>query len=280
MRTAESVVLTDWPPGPGRAVDVDLEVVRVDGHLDLVGLGQDGHRGRRGVDPALGLGDRHPLDPVRAGLVLEPAPGVSPLTTKTTSLSPSRSDGALGEHLDLPARAARRSGCTCRRGPGRRGWPPRRPRRPRISTMTLRPSLGSLGRSRSRSWASSSSIGARPPSTSARATRGRSPLGSSAASRGPASRSAGPARSSRQAADDLAPAPCGGETARAAASGPRERPGRPARPRRRRTRPRARSSRSSSGSSTGSGYGHGRAAGASTGRLSSWRARLRPCAAP
>ena len=27
MRTAESVVLTDWPPGPEDAVDVDLEVV-------------------------------------------------------------------------------------------------------------------------------------------------------------------------------------------------------------------------------------------------------------
>ena len=30
MRTAESVVLTLCPPGPGRAVDVDAQVVRVD----------------------------------------------------------------------------------------------------------------------------------------------------------------------------------------------------------------------------------------------------------
>ena len=40
IRTAESVVLTDWPPGPGGAVDVDLQVVLVDLDLDLLGLGQ------------------------------------------------------------------------------------------------------------------------------------------------------------------------------------------------------------------------------------------------
>ena len=39
IRTAESVVLTDWPPGPG-AVDVDLEVVLVDLDLDLLDLRQ------------------------------------------------------------------------------------------------------------------------------------------------------------------------------------------------------------------------------------------------
>ena len=35
-RTAESVVLTPCPPGPGRAVDVDADLVVRD--LDLVGL--------------------------------------------------------------------------------------------------------------------------------------------------------------------------------------------------------------------------------------------------
>ena len=75
MRTAESVVLTDWPPGPRRAEHVDLQVVRVD--LDLVGLvdlGEDEHAGRRGVDAALRLGRRHALHAVHAALVLEVRP--------------------------------------------------------------------------------------------------------------------------------------------------------------------------------------------------------------
>jgi hypothetical protein len=38
---------------PGRAVDVDLEVVRVDLHLDLLGLREHRDRRRRGVDPSL-----------------------------------------------------------------------------------------------------------------------------------------------------------------------------------------------------------------------------------
>ena len=39
--------------------------------VDLVGLGQHGHGGRRGVDAPLALGGRHPLHPVHAALVLE-----------------------------------------------------------------------------------------------------------------------------------------------------------------------------------------------------------------
>ena len=71
IRTAESVVLTDWPPGPGRAVDVDLQVVLVDLDVDLLGLRQHGDRRRRGVDAALRLGLGHALDAVRAALELE-----------------------------------------------------------------------------------------------------------------------------------------------------------------------------------------------------------------
>ena len=53
MRTAESVVLTLWPPGPGGALDLHPQVlVLVDLDLHLVGLGQDGHRGGRRVDAA------------------------------------------------------------------------------------------------------------------------------------------------------------------------------------------------------------------------------------
>ena len=71
MRTAESVVLTDWPPGPDERKDVDAEVRRVDLHVHLLRLGQDRHRRRRGVDPALAFGLGDPLDAVHAGLVAQ-----------------------------------------------------------------------------------------------------------------------------------------------------------------------------------------------------------------
>ena len=54
IRTAESVVLTPWPPGPGRAVHVDPQLLLVD--LDVV-AGLDDRRdldaGERGLPPAL-----------------------------------------------------------------------------------------------------------------------------------------------------------------------------------------------------------------------------------
>ena len=94
MRTAESVVLTDWPPGPEERYTSILQVVRVD--LDLFGLvdlGEDQHAGGRGVDAALRLGRRHALHAVHAALVLEVrphalAPGRStlPLMATCTSL--------------------------------------------------------------------------------------------------------------------------------------------------------------------------------------------------
>ena len=66
-------MLTDCPPGPRRAVDVDLQVVRVDVDVDVLGLGQHGDgRGRR-VDAALRLGHRDALHAVRAALELEDA---------------------------------------------------------------------------------------------------------------------------------------------------------------------------------------------------------------
>src|ERR671922_294486 len=62
----------------GRAVDVDLQVVRVDLHLDLLDLGHHGDRCRRGVDAALRLRLRDTLHAVRAALPLED--GVRPVT--------------------------------------------------------------------------------------------------------------------------------------------------------------------------------------------------------
>ena len=62
------------PARAGRAEDVDAQVVRVDGDVDLLGLGQHEDAGRGGVDAALGLGDRHPLHAVHAALELQPGP--------------------------------------------------------------------------------------------------------------------------------------------------------------------------------------------------------------
>ncbi len=74
-RTAESVVLTDWPPGPERAEHVDADVVGVElDFADLLDLGEHEHAGRGGVDAALRLGCGHALHAVHAALVLEVSP--------------------------------------------------------------------------------------------------------------------------------------------------------------------------------------------------------------
>ena len=73
IRTAESVVLTPCPPGPGAAVHVDPQIVLVDLDLGLLDLGHDQHAGGGGVHPALGLGHRYALHAVHAALELEHA---------------------------------------------------------------------------------------------------------------------------------------------------------------------------------------------------------------
>ena len=52
---------------------VDPQILFVDLDVDLLGLGQHGHRGRGGVDPAARLGRRHALHPVHTALVLQTA---------------------------------------------------------------------------------------------------------------------------------------------------------------------------------------------------------------
>ncbi len=59
------------PARAAAAVDVDAQVVVVDLDVDLLGLGHHQDAGRAGVDPALRLGDRHPLDAVHPALELE-----------------------------------------------------------------------------------------------------------------------------------------------------------------------------------------------------------------
>ena len=63
-------VLATGAAGAGGA---DLQIRGVDLNLHRIGLRHHCHRGRGGVDPALGFGDRHPLHPVHSGFELEPA---------------------------------------------------------------------------------------------------------------------------------------------------------------------------------------------------------------
>ncbi len=74
IRTAESVVFTLWPPGPD---DRNTSIRRSAGStVTSTGSasGSTSTPGGRGVDAALGLGDRDPLDPVHAAFVLQPGP--------------------------------------------------------------------------------------------------------------------------------------------------------------------------------------------------------------
>ena len=110
MRTAESVVLTLWPPGPGRAVDVDLEIVLGDLDLDLLHLGHHGDGRRRGVDPPLRFGLRDALDAVRSTLVLVDREGAVALDGEDDLLEASRLALVRREDLRLEAAALRVAG--------------------------------------------------------------------------------------------------------------------------------------------------------------------------
>ncbi len=77
MRTAESVVLTCWPPAPLERVGVDLQVALVDLDLDVVvDLRIDPDAGEAGVPARVGVEGRDAHQAVHAALGLELAIGV------------------------------------------------------------------------------------------------------------------------------------------------------------------------------------------------------------
>ena len=80
-RTAESVVLTDCPPGPVERNTSTLISRGIDLNLHLLGLRKDRHRHGGGVNSPLGLGCRNPLDPVGPAFIFEPA--VDPLAPES-----------------------------------------------------------------------------------------------------------------------------------------------------------------------------------------------------
>ena len=77
MRTAESVVLTCWPPAPDDAVGVDAAVGFVDVDLDgVVDDRIDPDAGERGVPARLAVEGRDAHQPMDARFGLQPAIGV------------------------------------------------------------------------------------------------------------------------------------------------------------------------------------------------------------
>ena len=108
----------------GRAVDVDLEVVRIDLHLDLLGLGHHRDRGRGRVDAALRLGGGHALDAVGPALPLEDRVGAVALDREGDLLEAARLARARAEDLRREPAALR----VARQHPQNVGGPERRPR--------------------------------------------------------------------------------------------------------------------------------------------------------
>ncbi len=131
IRTAESVVLTDWPPGPDeRLTSIRRSRSSSIGDLDLVGLGQDDDRRGRGVDPARRLGRRDALDAVDAALELEAAVGAVAVDLDDRLLDAADAGLVEAQHLGREAVAlgvAHVHPVGARRRTGR---PPRRRRRP------------------------------------------------------------------------------------------------------------------------------------------------------
>ena len=75
MRTAESVVLTLWPPGPlDRYTSICRSLSSIRTSISSAS-GRTSHGRRRGVDAPLALRDGDPLDAVAATFVLERRPG-------------------------------------------------------------------------------------------------------------------------------------------------------------------------------------------------------------
>ena len=103
MRTAESVVFTDCPPGP---VERYTSISRSLGSISTSTSSASGSTATvaaLGVDAALALGRRHPLHAVRAAFVLEPAPRVVALHDERDVAEAAHVRRLARQHLGLPA---------------------------------------------------------------------------------------------------------------------------------------------------------------------------------
>jgi hypothetical protein len=89
------------------AEGIDAQVLGFDLDVHFLGFGQHGDRGRGGVDPAAGFGDRHALHPVDARFVPQAAVDALALDRRGHFLEAADAGLALREHVDLPAPALR-----------------------------------------------------------------------------------------------------------------------------------------------------------------------------
>src|SRR4030067_445339 len=93
MRSLRSPAPTTGARG---AEAVDAEVVGPDLAVDPLGLRNHRHRDRGGVDPPPRLRGRHPLNPMDAALVLQPAVGAPSLDHRGDFLGSAPARSPLG----------------------------------------------------------------------------------------------------------------------------------------------------------------------------------------
>jgi hypothetical protein len=141
MRTADSVLLTCWPPAPERGTRRCLQVGRVDLDLDVVvDFGRHEHRGETGVAAVVRIERRLAHQPMHAGFGLQPAVGVVALDAEGGALDAGHFAAADFQQLGFPAaRSAQRrymrssiSAQSCASVPPAPAW---------MSTKALAPSI-------------------------------------------------------------------------------------------------------------------------------------------
>ena len=88
---------------PARTHDVDQEVLGADHDVDVLGLGQDGDRRGRRVDPPLRLGFGHALNAVAAAFELEVAKGALTRDAERHFAETAQLGRLHVENLELPA---------------------------------------------------------------------------------------------------------------------------------------------------------------------------------
>src|SRR2546430_6194055 len=83
-------------------VDIDLEPLRIDGNIDLLGLRPDHYPSRRGVNPPLRLGLRHALHAVHAVLEFQPRVGAPTANLEDDFFESPTLGHVLRKEVDLP----------------------------------------------------------------------------------------------------------------------------------------------------------------------------------
>ena len=85
------------------AIGVDADIGGGDVDIDLLGLGQNGHGRRRGMDAPARFGFRHPLHAMHAGFVFQPGEDALALDPGRGFLDPAKLGLGEVEHLEGPA---------------------------------------------------------------------------------------------------------------------------------------------------------------------------------